>query len=322
MDSPDTASLGMTLGALYIGAMVAAILFGITNLQAFIYYKNHPDDWWVYKYAVASLWILDVLHVALSMHALYYYLITLFGNFTAIYNIVWSFKLQVLFNVVLILEVQAVYTIRLWKLSQNSYKAVLSFVILAVTADFSCGIYIVVDIYSISNFLLIERIKTSIWTVFTAAVVSDFAIAVSMCYYLHKSRSVTTFCGTSKKLLNLMRLVVISGLATSICSLLCLITVWHPFSIVPGTNIPPQFFIWPNSFIFMGIDFILPKLYVNSLLALLNSREGRKFNHGESHLMRIAPKICSGDTGEQGVNILLTETQISDQVKDNHSCQA
>ncbi|KAK0486760.1 hypothetical protein EDD18DRAFT_1360420 [Armillaria luteobubalina] len=321
MNSPDIPSLGMTLGAVYVGATVAAILFGITNLQAFIYYKKHPDDWWLYKYSVASLWILDTLHVALSTHALYHYLIDLFGNFLAIYNIVWSFKLQILFNVLIIMVVQALYTVRLWKLDRNPYKVVLWFVVLTVIIAFSSGIYVVVDVYSLSNFLSMERIRKAIWIAFSAAAISDFAIAFSMCYYLHKSRSVTNFTSTSNKLLNLMRLVVISGLATSVCSLLCLIT----------------FFIWPNSFIFIGIDFILPKrenllqsrlwpitdniqpVYINSLLSLLNSRKGHKSEHGESRLLRFAPKDCSGDTGEQGVNILLTTTEISDKVKDSRS---
>ncbi|SJL15303.1 uncharacterized protein ARMOST_18796 [Armillaria ostoyae] len=80
-------SLGMTLGAVYIGATVAAILFGITNLQAVIYYKKYPDDWWV-----AIIWAFDALHVALGTHALYHYLIDLFGNYITLDDIVWSFK--------------------------------------------------------------------------------------------------------------------------------------------------------------------------------------------------------------------------------------
>ncbi|KAK0471444.1 hypothetical protein IW261DRAFT_1571949 [Armillaria novae-zelandiae] len=99
MNLPDIPSLGIALGVLYIRATVAAIsLFDITNLQAVIYYKNYLDDWWVYRYSVVSLWLFDALHIALSMHALYYYLINLFGNFTAIHNIVWSSELQILFK--------------------------------------------------------------------------------------------------------------------------------------------------------------------------------------------------------------------------------
>ncbi|KAK0226863.1 hypothetical protein EDD85DRAFT_1027352 [Armillaria nabsnona] len=303
MSSPDIPSLGMTLGALYIGATVAAILFGITNLQAVIYYKNYPDDWWVYRYSVALLWILDALHVALSMHALYHYLIDLFGNFAAIYDVVWSFKLQNLFNVVIVMAVQALYAIRLWKLDQNSYKVVLWFVILAVMAAFGSGIYTIVDVYSLSNFLSMEKIRKAICFSFTITEVSDFIIAVAMCYYLHKSRSVTKF--SSYKCMCIA--ITNYGMAF--------------FSTIPDTNILPQFFVWPNSFIFVGIDFILPKLYINSLLALLNSWKGHKSEHSKSHLLRFPPNNCSADTGEQGVNILLTETRTSDHIKDSHNCE-
>ncbi|PBK58455.1 hypothetical protein ARMSODRAFT_983839 [Armillaria solidipes] len=122
----DTPSLGMTFGAIYIGATIATVLFGITNLQVVIYYMKYPADWWVYRCSVTILWILDALHVALSTHALYFYLIELFGDYLKIYQMIWSFKvycpqilcpsnsrrlkscqLQILINMVIIVGVQA-----------------------------------------------------------------------------------------------------------------------------------------------------------------------------------------------------------------------
>ncbi|KAK0226849.1 hypothetical protein EDD85DRAFT_795166 [Armillaria nabsnona] len=72
--------LGMTLGPLYIGSTIAAILFGITNLEVVIYYKKYPHDWWVYRYCVGVLWVLDSLHVTFSTHAMYHYLVDSFGE--------------------------------------------------------------------------------------------------------------------------------------------------------------------------------------------------------------------------------------------------
>ncbi|KAK0243660.1 hypothetical protein EDD85DRAFT_944989 [Armillaria nabsnona] len=93
LPSTATPSLGNTLGALYIGSTIAAILFGITNLQTVIYYKKYPDDWWIYRYSVALLWVLDALHVALSTHALYVYLIDMFGDLAGVLvHSVRSFK--------------------------------------------------------------------------------------------------------------------------------------------------------------------------------------------------------------------------------------
>ncbi|KAK0243655.1 hypothetical protein EDD85DRAFT_944985 [Armillaria nabsnona] len=87
-------SIGETFGACYIGSLIATILYGISNLQVALYYKRYPNDWWVYQYSIAILWALDALHVAFSTHALYYYMIKMFGNFNGLDCILWSMKLQ------------------------------------------------------------------------------------------------------------------------------------------------------------------------------------------------------------------------------------
>ncbi|KAK0486043.1 hypothetical protein IW261DRAFT_770005 [Armillaria novae-zelandiae] len=58
-------------------------------------------------------------------------------------------------------------------------------------------------------------------------------------------------------LLGLMRLILVSGLATSLCSLLVLIL----------------YTTLPTSLGYIAVDFILPKLYINSFLAMLNRRQ-------------------------------------------------
>ncbi|KAK0471484.1 hypothetical protein IW261DRAFT_1571999 [Armillaria novae-zelandiae] len=279
----DIPSLGMTLGAIYVGATVAVMqvnliflviiirisvnsLFGISNLQMVIYYKNYPDDSWIYRYSVAIIWIVDALHVALSTHAIYHYLIDSFGNYLGLYHIVWSFKLQLLICMVMIIWVEALYALRLWKLGGHFNQTLPWIVVLTVVLALGSGIFSVYDAYSISNFLLIPTIKGSICVLFAVAATSDYIIAFSMCYYLHKSREASAFSSTSDMLYGLMRLIMISGLATSTCSLLTLVT----------------YLVWQDSFVFLGVDLILPKLYVNSLLAMLNSRKDHRVTNSAS----------------------------------------
>lgn len=129
-------ALGKTLGAVYIGAMIAAILFGITILQTAIYYQRFKKDWWVYRYSVALLWFLDALHVALSTHAVYFYLVENFGNLEVLNDVVWSFKLQLLFDTLTVVGVQTIYAVRLCRLGRHFHRAVPFFVVLVV-----CGGY-------------------------------------------------------------------------------------------------------------------------------------------------------------------------------------
>ncbi|SJL15364.1 uncharacterized protein ARMOST_18857 [Armillaria ostoyae] len=287
---PPKAILGETLGALYVGATIAAVLFGITNLQAVIYYKRYPSDWWVYRYSVAVLWILDALHVALTTHALYFYLVDMFGDLTG--ALVHS-------------ELQGDFpTVPTIDLSNGSFHTQVQLGINLITPPIpsGAGIFVTYNIFITQNFTVIAAIKEAVYTVFATVAATDFVIALMMCYYLHKCRAATDFSSTASFLLNLMRLVVVSGLATSACSLLTLIC----------------FIAWPHSLIFLGIDFILPKLYVNSLLAMFNYRpehlestiENReRAGHSTPSVLRIAPQTFEGSNPETDVSIPPSEIQ-------------
>ncbi|PBK65142.1 hypothetical protein ARMSODRAFT_444775 [Armillaria solidipes] len=246
-------SIGETFGVLYVGATIAAILFGITNLQMVVYYKNYPNDSSLYRYSVALLWVLDALHVALTTHALYFYLIDMFGDLAgALVHSVWSFKVQLGMNVATVVYVQGLYAIRLWKLGRHFHKFLPWFVFLSVTASLGVAIVATYGFSTTPNFSDISNIKIYIHAVFSMVSATDILVALMMCYYLHKSRTAMNFPNMASRLLNLMRLIIVSGLATSACSLLTLIS----------------FVVWPDTLIFLGIVFILPKLYVNSLLAM------------------------------------------------------
>ncbi|KZT02170.1 uncharacterized protein LAESUDRAFT_763112 [Laetiporus sulphureus 93-53] len=55
--------LDATYGAVFIGAFVSAVLFGVTNLQAFIYFQRYSSDGVWSKIAVCWLWLLDAVHL-------------------------------------------------------------------------------------------------------------------------------------------------------------------------------------------------------------------------------------------------------------------
>ncbi|PBK63014.1 hypothetical protein ARMSODRAFT_1007931 [Armillaria solidipes] len=325
---PPKVILGETLGALYVGATIAAVLFGITNLQAVIYYNKYPSDW-----------ILDTLHVALTTHAMYFYLVEMFGDLAgALVHSVWSFKVQLGINTLIVVYVQGLYAIRIWKRScfyalvivtdkasdtvgRHFHKFLPWFVFLAVAASLGIQVALLVssglanyasdsfrsrNLSITRNFSDIAAIKTSIYTIFATIAVTDFVIALMVCYYLHKSRAATKFSSTASLLLNLMRIIVVSGLATSACSLLTLIS----------------YIVWPQSLIFIAIDFILPKLYINSLLAMFNYRpehlESNKSNaeragHSTPAVLCITPQTFDGSNAEthfpQNVSIPLSDIQ-------------
>ncbi|KAG2028248.1 hypothetical protein BDR03DRAFT_114059, partial [Suillus americanus] len=82
----------------------------------------------------------------------------------------------------------------------------------------------------------------------------DFVIASSLCYLLATSR--TGFSSTDSIITKLMAYIINTGCLTSMCSLSAMITCA----------------VMPHNFIFLGVEFLVAKLYVNSFLALLNAR--------------------------------------------------
>ncbi|KAK0241547.1 hypothetical protein EDD85DRAFT_404987 [Armillaria nabsnona] len=259
------------MGAFHIGATLAAILFGVTNLQAVIYYKKHRNDWWFYKSAVALLWALDALHVALSTQVLYSCLID-YGSYQALYfdYTLWSVQLQIA------------------KFGCHFHRFAPWFIFLAVATSLGTGIFFIYDTYNALPFGDTGELVTtrSTYTFFATLVLSDFIVAIWMCYYLYQSKAATGFSTTTSMLLGLMRLILVSGLATSLCSLLVLI----------------MYTTLPRSLVYIAVDFILPKLYINSFLAMLNRRQ--------EHQASISPAKYEGHLNPPTVHISRT-TEIS-----------
>jgi hypothetical protein len=106
-------------------------LFGVTTLQLYSYYHSYPKDPVFQRVAVAVLWLLDALHLALTIHGVYRYAITGFGNLFGLLVIEWSIQLQVLINVIVIVLVHCLYALRVWKLS-GYHRGVLGYVSVSI----------------------------------------------------------------------------------------------------------------------------------------------------------------------------------------------
>ncbi|KAK0203243.1 hypothetical protein DFS33DRAFT_1489243 [Desarmillaria ectypa] len=320
-------SMGPTLGAIYIGATISAVFYGITILQTATYYKLNHNDPWLFRYMVAVLWIFDTLHVALTTHALYFYLIKSFGNYFALLSVIWSFPLQLVFDMLINISVQALYAVRIWKFGRHFDMVLPRFILVAVVASTAgTGFYMLYNIYTLANFLDIPRIRISIYIVFSTMVMADFTISGAMCFYLHKGRSMTKLSSTTKSIARLIWLVLISGLLTSICYLLVLVTA--SLSVDNIATFPSyilnllQYIVWQDTLIFIAVGaFFLPKLYINSLLAMLNSRKSSTWSVGkdrpvDQNMIRFAPQSAGSGTGQMnitipGLSVTGAETNIS-----------
>ncbi|KAJ7118084.1 hypothetical protein C8R44DRAFT_189790 [Mycena epipterygia] len=253
--STEAVTLGNTLGALFLGVIFSAILFGVSSLQVYYYYHYYPHDTLLHKCSVGLLWCLDATHLALTIFSTYHYGVLGFGDVAGLAVVSWSIKLHTAVNVVIILLVQSLYAYRVWLLS-GYHHGVLGYLVAAVVlAGFAIGIVLAYETYSIPLWSAAPTISWAIQASFAASTAIDVVISVAMCFYLRKSKGRES--RLNSRISTLMQYTLSCGVFTSACSLSCLFT----------------FILMPNNLVFLALTYILTRLYVNSFMAMMNARQ-------------------------------------------------
>ncbi|KAI6021793.1 hypothetical protein BKA83DRAFT_408923 [Pisolithus microcarpus] len=259
-----------TWGASFIGGIVTAVLYGITTLQTYLYFMNYPNDDVPTKLFVAAIWALDTTHVTLMCHALYYYLVSSYGVTTSLAYGVWSLFASVAVNLTIACAVQAFFTVKIFYLCRPRLRWIVTVpIIITVLLHLGFGIETVVLMFIKKQLSSLSQLTYYAITPFGAAlVVSDIFIAVALCLLLRENSSLTVFPRT-KQLLNILMIYAINR---------CLLTSLVAIAEVVLWAVNPE-----NSW-FMAVDFTIGKLYANSLLASLNSRNfvRRSRNSGDA----------------------------------------
>ncbi|KAJ8584412.1 hypothetical protein M405DRAFT_466393 [Rhizopogon salebrosus TDB-379] len=253
-DLPLDLNLGNTFGALFIVVILAAVLFGVTNVQAFIYFQTHNDTGMtVYKWVVIWLWILDALHLALVIHCVYHYLVSCYANISALTEIVWSFKLQVITDAFIVNGVLILYACRIWIVSKGRSRVLPAIVGIIIVLGFGLTIPVMWATYQCHTFTDLAGNEWTTYLCFSMFFFDDVVIASSLCYILATSR--TGFSSVDSFLTKLMAYIINTGCLTSIFSIVSLITTA----------------VMPKNFVSFGIHILIVKLYVSSYIALLNA---------------------------------------------------
>ncbi|KIM76785.1 hypothetical protein PILCRDRAFT_636995 [Piloderma croceum F 1598] len=78
LSNTSAPNIDNALGALFLGNIAAAILYGVTCVQMSIYFQNYSDDKLMLK--VVFLWMCDTVHLALITHSTYFYAVKTFTN--------------------------------------------------------------------------------------------------------------------------------------------------------------------------------------------------------------------------------------------------
>ncbi|KAK7036566.1 hypothetical protein VNI00_011499 [Paramarasmius palmivorus] len=221
---------------------------------------------------VLAVLILDTIQLAMLTESVYTYLVTNYGNPSYLAVLNSSLIGEVMVSNVIAVIVQMFYCWRLWRLSKHNIfvvaipvaLSVASFVLLGYFAGKGLTYHTFLEFKSldVNN---IDDLQPAIKQVVLGirsrrllikiAAITDVAISIAMVGFLHHSK--TGFKRSNDMLNRLIIFTFNTGIPVSLSALLAFISI----------N------VWKNTFIYMFFFLMQGRLYTNSLLVTLNTRE-------------------------------------------------
>ncbi|KAF5328376.1 hypothetical protein D9619_013260 [Psilocybe cf. subviscida] len=264
-------ALASTYGALLLGAFFASGLSGIATVQAIVFYKLYPKDQNFNKLLVLAVWVLDACHSGFVVGAMWDYLITNFGDWKKVDYIPLSIALSVIFTAVLTFFAQCFFALRIYRLSKGNWILTAPVLILSACrlAAASVSGAEMVSLRSFAGFrhqfrvsgtayAFGARVVCMMWLFSVGLALSsavDIYITLSLFFLLRKSRKQSMSLDEIIDALILYTFEIGSlTSAATVIAMICWLTL-------------------DNNLVFLGIHFVIGKLYANSLLATLNTRK-------------------------------------------------
>jgi len=236
------------------GIFVSCALYGASALQVFVYYINKPQDKIGLKILPIWLIIVETIHQFLLCVALYKLVVNNFGNQGVINIVVPELFVGTLFQGFVTYSAQLFFIYRIWNFS----KLLKLFPIFALPlATLTFGLTLANNSLVLKNGS-ISFLSSILWTTYATHAINTFldvVFSIAMVYLLTKEN--TLFVKHNGMVQRFVIVVVNTGLVTSIATLLTVIFLKAE----------------PVKLVYVFFDFLISPLYVNSVLANLNSRE-------------------------------------------------
>ncbi|KAM5535796.1 hypothetical protein V8D89_010519 [Ganoderma adspersum] len=268
-------------------------VYGITVLQACLYFRSSSQDSTLKRSFVAFLFILDSASLALAVDALYEYIVVDFGKTSLLFELPRALAFENGMTYLIGTLTQCFFAHRLWALSRGNVPLVSTIVALSLV---SFGIAIVIcvrnykypEVSSLASFEMRFLIGLSNGL----SVPCDVLITAALSYYLHSKR--TGFKRTDSIINRLIIYAVNRGALTAICQ--------------AGLTI--VFVTFPGRLFHFPFDLLSGKLYCNTLLAtyvILGRASGGNIEESDTFAHRLnAQRAMRGD----GKNVMDVNTLV------------
>ncbi|KAI0340049.1 hypothetical protein BDW22DRAFT_1360531 [Trametopsis cervina] len=246
--------VGGTLGVLITVSQLGAALYGVTTVQTFIYHQHRERDPKVMRYSIYFLWVIDTFHYICVIDLSYFYCVKNFGNIFGLNALPWTWPAFMVTSAVNEVLIISWYVHRVWKLSRNIWVILL----IGVAAVATCVGAMTLSVLSATHPTILTYLQVAQWPMYLwiiSQVVSDVTITVFLTTFLLRRK--TGFARTG----SMINLIISYSISTSFITSATSITVLVTYTTMPGR------------FYYVGLAALLPKLTLNSLLAMLNTRD-------------------------------------------------
>ncbi|KAJ7116898.1 hypothetical protein C8R44DRAFT_983273 [Mycena epipterygia] len=257
-------TLGPTVGMWFTGLFLQSILHGMGLLQGFLYFVWNQNDPWVIKGAVIAILILETVQIGAAFDNVYVWLIDGFGDPENLNIIHWQDMLQL---GALYLSTHFAKTI--YQLHKED-KVLPGFAFLFALVALGGGIGQVILATGVGEYSKLGQTSVTANLQAAAALASDMLITFGLCWRLSNGRGGIQ---STNKVLNFLIITAINrGVMTMLLATLSII-------LIVGT------------FYFMIALLLTGKCYMNSMLAILNTRQHAGRMHGTIILEQVSMPI-------------------------------
>ncbi|KAI0630761.1 hypothetical protein C8Q77DRAFT_225359 [Trametes polyzona] len=274
--------LNSTLGALFIGFGASSLAFGVLSMQAWSYFRRYPSDVWWYKCLVAAMWILELVDQALIGHAVYFYVVTIWGQVIPLLEgPIWSLIVQVTLGATAGALVKLCFGLRVWRFSKHNIPVTM-LIMFGTFAQLAAAFVFTVKAFQITSIVRVGDLKLVGSIALGLGMATDVITAAALCYFL---RGLKTGYSKDDSIVNTLTLYAINtGVITSLSTLIL-------------------YDLMPTNFIFMAFYFVLSKVYANSFFAALNTRRSIRGRGTEGDHTTVPTFLMVGQTTKQEVHV-------------------
>lgn len=245
----------------YYGVFVSTILCGVTIVQAWIYGNDNKDRWHL-RLLVAVLVAMDLATTFVNMQYLHHYAVKNFGNFEALLQLSPLMTVEIDLSILSMAMVQVFFASRVYLLKRVHWIVPLMIASFGLAALVPLGL---VSAEAVRNptfgVFLTTKVKHQLTALQILQSTSDVILTVCLSWSFTNAK--TGFERTDTLLQKLLQYTVTRGL---------LMTLFHITMLV-------VYLAQTDSFNWAPFHFCSSKLYIISMIAMLNARPKLRREH-------------------------------------------